>query len=51
MKARHKVMDQATASTTEKVFIDTHDLSDGIYSYRFRTADAAGTPRSFVVAH
>jgi len=46
-----KVMTQATSRTSSQVVLNTQDLSDGVYSYRIRTADSAGKARSFVVSH
>jgi hypothetical protein len=46
-----KVITQATSRTSSQVVLNTQDLSDGVYSYRIRTADSAGKARSFVISH
>lgn len=42
---------QYVARTSTRLTVDTSDLSNGVYSYRLRTATSAGTARSFVVSH
>jgi hypothetical protein len=45
------VRQQYVARTSTRLTVDTSDLSNGVYSYRLRTATSAGTARSFVVSH
>ena len=45
------VMQQSVARTSSSVILNTSDLSNGVYSYRLRTATSAGSARSFVISH
>ncbi len=45
------VMQQGIARSSTQVILNTSDLSNGVYSYRLRTATSAGSARSFVVSH
>lgn len=45
------VLQQSVPRTSTQLVLNTSDLSDGVYSYRLRTATSADTARSFVVSH
>lgn len=45
------VLQQSVPRTSTQLVLNTSDLSDGVYSYRLRTATSAGSARSFVVSH
>ncbi len=45
------VFEQNTSNNGGKIVLNTSGLSDGVYSYRLRTANSTDTARSFVVSH
>ncbi|MBK6893281.1 MAG: T9SS type A sorting domain-containing protein [Flavobacteriales bacterium] len=45
------VFEQNTSNNAGKIILNTSGLSDGLYSYRLRTANSTDTARSFVVSH
>lgn len=45
------VFEQNTINSASTITINTSALSDGVYSYRLRTATSAGAAKSFVVSH
>ncbi len=45
------VFEQNTVSSASTITLNTSSLSDGVYSYRLRTATTAGAAKSFVVSH